>query len=100
MLKIAVEPTQRRKGTARQSPNQSQSSLNAETQRNAEKRRDKELSATFCTAIVGFVRRLRRSFWNEINRGIRGRRTGKKSVFRVFRPSSVAALRRVDVFRG
>ena len=32
--------------------------------------------------------------------GIRGRRNGRKSVFRVFRPSSEAALRRVDVFGG
>ena len=39
-------------------------------------------------AIVEVVRRLRRIFGKESNRGIRGirgRRTGKKSVFRVFR---------------
>ena len=57
-----------------------------------------------CTAIVEVVRRLRRIFRKEIDRGIRGtrgRRTGKKSGFRVFcvfrgksSPPSVAALPR------
>jgi hypothetical protein len=40
------------------------------------------------SATVEIVRRLRRIFRKEINRGIhgtRGRRTGRKSVFRVFR---------------
>ena len=40
------------------------------------------------SAMVEIVRRLRRIFWKEINCGIhgtRGRRTGRKSFFRVFR---------------
>src|ERR1035437_220025 len=41
--------------------NRSQTSLNAETQRIAEKRREKEPSATLCTAIVEIVRKLRGS---------------------------------------
>jgi hypothetical protein len=37
--------------------------FNAEAQRNAEERKEKELSATLCTAITRFASRLRRFLW-------------------------------------